>query len=286
MALAHLRSRKEEGQPRASRVQLIGVGHSLGGLYLRNALGLLFRTGYFHQETGVLEPCSYFSICSPHLGSRIPPRGGGIVGGGLRLVMSVGSSARMQTIRDLTMQDEAELPILLEMSQPESVYAQALRLFTITLVSVTHHDRIVAFASSSLLLANPFPPPTPATVTLVVGASGFSSEHEELLLQFADPDTLLIKRSTSSEALGELDLLGQDIEGSYITDTARLLELRPQVYENLCQLSWRRLNVQFPSGGAIERLLTHQMPLAKVSNMRLGVSGSVVSKIRVDKGKM
>ena len=55
--LAEVRSLLQGKQTHAhDRLRLAIVGHSLGGLYSRNALGLLHRGGYFHSQQGVLTP--------------------------------------------------------------------------------------------------------------------------------------------------------------------------------------------------------------------------------------
>ena len=52
--------------------QLTFVGHSLGGLFCRYAIGLLVE--YLEQTPSScpVELTSYVSICTPHLGSRRP----------------------------------------------------------------------------------------------------------------------------------------------------------------------------------------------------------------------
>lgn len=38
------------------KLNLVMIGHSLGGLYTRYALGLLYEAQYFHKDVGPLEP--------------------------------------------------------------------------------------------------------------------------------------------------------------------------------------------------------------------------------------
>lgn len=40
----------------SEKFRLIAIGHSLGGLYTRNALGLLYKARFFHPLDGPLEP--------------------------------------------------------------------------------------------------------------------------------------------------------------------------------------------------------------------------------------
>uniref|UniRef100_K3X862 DUF676 domain-containing protein n=1 Tax=Globisporangium ultimum (strain ATCC 200006 / CBS 805.95 / DAOM BR144) TaxID=431595 RepID=K3X862_GLOUD len=47
------------------------IGHSLGGLYSRYAIGILFARGFFVD----VEPMNFITMATPHLGIRRPQRG-------------------------------------------------------------------------------------------------------------------------------------------------------------------------------------------------------------------
>ena len=174
----------------------------------------------------------------------------------------------VQTVKDLTLQDDD--PILLEMSKKSSSYFRGLKMFTSTAISATHYDKVVPFASSSILLRNPFHKPKESSF-LVAGASGFSDDHVNLLLQYAD-ETAFLKTSNSDSALDLLEMSNTTkANDSYINDEDCLVELHSEVYDNLNQIQWRRIHIQFPASNTLEQLLTHQTPLAKAPNRWVGV---------------
>ena len=178
------------------------------------------------------------------------------------------SNSLVQTVQDLTLKDDPDLPVLLEMSQPNSIYFKALKRFTCTAISTTHSDMIVPFASSAILLRNPFIKPSGDSAHLIVGANGFDDIHLQELIKYADVDSFLYKKTYSTEALNQMELE----ESDYIADEEGMVELQPEIYENLRKLPWRRIHIQFPAGNIIESLLTHQTPLAKGFNNILEVS--------------
>lgn len=210
------------------------------------------------------------SISTPHLGSRRPAECPDITAWILKYLMVASVMSQVQTMKDLTLEDDPENPVLLEMSMPTSPFYKALRLFLCTAISTTHYDKIVPFPSSAILLRHPFPTPPEANTFLVAGASGFHSVQEEELRQHSDPSHFLCKRTLSTEALDQLEHL-QEGDLEFIVDADGLVELQPALYENLRTLPWRRIHIQFPLGNAIETLLTHQTPLAKGFNRHLGV---------------
>jgi len=260
--------REHQQSHEAERPYMIGIGHSLGGLYMRYALGLLYKAHFFHEKDGPIIPFEYMSISTPHLGSRRPAECSDIIAWILKYLMVASVMSQVQTMKDLTLEDDPEHPVLLEMSEPNSPYYKALRLFICTAISTTHYDKIVPFPSSAILLRHPFPPPEGNTF-LVAGASGFHSLQEEELRQHSDPTHFLCKRTLSTEALDQMEHL-QENDLDFIVDVDGLVELQPALYENLRSLPWRRIHIQFPLGNTIETLLTHQTPLAKGFNRHLG----------------
>ncbi|GLE03185.1 hypothetical protein PINS_up012064 [Pythium insidiosum] len=55
--------------PRLARFSI--VGHSLGGLYARYCIGVLFSRGFFDA----VEPMNFITLATPHMGIRRPQRG-------------------------------------------------------------------------------------------------------------------------------------------------------------------------------------------------------------------
>lgn len=216
------------------------------------------------------------SISTPHLGSRRPNDSSDKVGWVLKHLMAM-STGLIQTVKDLTLEDDAENPILLEMSHPKSIYYEALSLFTLTAFSTTHYDKIVPFASSAIMLRNPFTKPGTDARFLVAGASGFPEKHLKVICKYIDEDSFLYKKTFSTEALDQLEQIASIArDNEYIADEEGLVELHPQLYENLRLLNWRRIHIQFPTANALDALFTHQTPLAKGFNARLSVSSFLI----------
>ena len=47
--------------PESGKLRMIAIGHSLGGLYIRNSLGLLYQANFFHPYYGALDPLVCYS---------------------------------------------------------------------------------------------------------------------------------------------------------------------------------------------------------------------------------
>lgn len=82
------------------------IGHSLGGLMIRNAIGHLYERGYFENH----QPVLYASVATPHLGSTD-------IG---RLKQSLARHLLRSTGRELLLEDPDRT--LLKMSTPDSSY--------------------------------------------------------------------------------------------------------------------------------------------------------------------
>lgn len=244
------------------KLQLFVIGHSLGGLYLRNALGHLYKAKFFDNLQGPLQPRGYISISSPHLGSRRPDRR--TFWDNLLKAGITASAAQWTTVKDLCFQDSENQPILLEMSNRDSIYYKALELFNLTAISTTHYDFIVPFASSAIAVRNPYE--TPASNSndfLVAGATGFDNEHLDALKKYSDIDSFIYKKTCSSDRLPSMEA---EDEKEFLNDEDALVEFHKEVFQNLSTLHWRRINVQFNGSSPLNQLLTHQTPLAKKVN--------------------
>lgn len=137
------------------QLHLTIVGHSLGGLYARAALGYLLQSGWLvdDEEGGgcaaaPLIPAHYYSVSTPHLGvvpSSHEP--------GLGLVSLVRDlSLRWlagQTGLELALADERAL--LRQMAQPSNACLRALALFrTRTTVAIPDGDLLVPYHSAAV----------------------------------------------------------------------------------------------------------------------------------------
>jgi hypothetical protein len=90
------------------------IGHSLGGLIIRNCIGHLERINFFNK----IQPISYVSVASPHLGIFTTPYY-------KQVIVRMGVVG--MTGKELLIEDESKL--LVEMSQEEGKYYQGLNRF-------------------------------------------------------------------------------------------------------------------------------------------------------------
>ena len=129
------------------------ISHSLGGIVSRYAAFLLYERGSFVEQGGTLEPVSFMTLGTPHLGVM---RSGNFVG---RLAETAGELmfGGSKTLDELMMRDrnEAGLPLLVRMASGS--FLMALHSFPYrTLVSAIQWDHQVTFSSSSITLYNQY----------------------------------------------------------------------------------------------------------------------------------
>jgi len=156
------------------RLPFVGLGHSFGGVILRAALPRILA------DNPCLVPCSYFSLQSPHLGSR-RPAGFGLWGDAVRTVVHGALRWYGPSGQELLLQDAGQ--IIHELAKPQGPHMEALRRFPhITFVAIPHGDLLVPYASAAATAHNPFPPPdTHHPPFAVAGHSGFIGFQEQLL---------------------------------------------------------------------------------------------------------
>eukprot|EP01118_Nematostelium_gracile_P018863 TRINITY_DN8533_c0_g1_i1.p1 TRINITY_DN8533_c0_g1~~TRINITY_DN8533_c0_g1_i1.p1 ORF type:complete len:275 (-),score=59.31 TRINITY_DN8533_c0_g1_i1:212-1006(-) len=97
------------------------LGHSLGGMFARYAIGLLHDQGLFNN----LEMMNFITMATPHLGSRRSNRSHWLNPFINRLI----NNAFSVTGQQLMLEDDDEQPLLLKMTEPESNYMKALQGF-------------------------------------------------------------------------------------------------------------------------------------------------------------
>ena len=122
------------------------VGHSLGGLVTRYALGVLYEAGIMDQVT----PAIYMSICTPHLGVRAPARK--IWRSWINLASIIGQTERQLLFEDNT-QDE---PLLAFISNPANSAYKALVLFESRICAgIADYDTLVPTPTACICLGTP-----------------------------------------------------------------------------------------------------------------------------------
>eukprot|EP00008_Paramoeba_atlantica_P009376 CAMPEP_0201491218 /NCGR_PEP_ID=MMETSP0151_2-20130828/28999_1 /ASSEMBLY_ACC=CAM_ASM_000257 /TAXON_ID=200890 /ORGANISM="Paramoeba atlantica, Strain 621/1 / CCAP 1560/9" /LENGTH=331 /DNA_ID=CAMNT_0047877475 /DNA_START=54 /DNA_END=1046 /DNA_ORIENTATION=+ len=155
------------------------IGHSLGGLYGRYCMGELYRRGLFDS---ILEPVSFLTIATPHLGSKkkLRPQ---IREMQYEFIEDISHAWWPgNTMDQLLYEDATEpspfsplsssspmfaeeyqylhhkgLPLLYRMTLPQSFFYKALSLFrSRTAIAAVRWDMLVPFCSSLLTFSNPF----------------------------------------------------------------------------------------------------------------------------------
>ncbi|KAF9576496.1 hypothetical protein EC968_007974 [Mortierella alpina] len=159
------------------------LGYSLGGLMGRFAMGLLDMEKFFDpvdQGGRGIEPVYFVTMATPHLGIRKPPESNWS-----KLFNYLSSTMLSRTGEQLQLIDDYidGKPILLVMSEPGSVFVQALSRFKRrALYCNIRNDRSVPFWTASFSDADPF---SELEAMEIQYNSGYSSliesfEHQDL----------------------------------------------------------------------------------------------------------
>jgi hypothetical protein len=138
-----------EEYPSLEKISILG--HSLGGLYSRYCVGVLFKHGVFDR----LKPVNFITLASPHVGSRRSSRGwiNPIISTFTRTVLS--ATGRQLMLEDGV--DGGSDPLLVEMSKPESEFYQALTKFERrVLYANVLNDLQVPYPTSAIVHRNPY----------------------------------------------------------------------------------------------------------------------------------
>ncbi|KAG0026504.1 hypothetical protein BGZ82_009449 [Podila clonocystis] len=126
------------------------LGYSLGGLIGRFAMGMLAEEGFFDE----VEPVYFVTMATPHLGIRQPP-----LSNSSKIFNYLSSTMLSRTGEQLQLIDDYVdgKPILLVMSEPSSIFVQALARFKRrALYCNIRNDRSVPFWTASFSDADPF----------------------------------------------------------------------------------------------------------------------------------
>ncbi|KAF9961051.1 hypothetical protein BGZ70_008377 [Mortierella alpina] len=172
-----------EGAKRKKVTQFSYLGYSLGGLIGRFAMGLLDMEKFFDpvdQGGRGIEPVYFVTMATPHLGIRKPPESNWS-----KLFNYLSSTMLSRTGEQLQLIDDYidGKPILLVMSEPGSVFVQALSRFKRrALYCNIRNDRSVPFWTASFSDADPF---SELEAMEIQYNSGYSSliesfEHQDL----------------------------------------------------------------------------------------------------------
>lgn len=235
-------------------------GHSLGGLISRYAVYLMFGDAQYNPSFSFLQPTTFMSIVSPHLGSRRP---GGTFGKNVWKTL-VGTWVNVglgKTGVELHMDDECK--ILKKMTSKP--FLDALQRFKHrTLISIPHGDMSVPHAGASIRGHNPYEPPiyNGKCVYRIVGLDGTFPGHIKAEKQFVHKGTE--KDPHHGEKNGDI----------YHCDNARHVEFEKEMLEALQSLNWRRLDVEFVLP-PMYKFQTHCMPVRKRSPACVGTQATI-----------
>jgi hypothetical protein len=126
------------------------IGHSLGGLIARFAIGKLFACGVFEK----LIPTYFVSITVPNVGSRRPPRSYWN-----KVVSVVTSTMLQQTGKELMLEDSTlvGVPLLVLLAQKDTIFMKGLAAFkTRILYSNIRNDLQVPYCTAAIVHKNPY----------------------------------------------------------------------------------------------------------------------------------
>lgn len=136
------------------------VGHSLGGLIAKYALKNLFEGESSFQKWRrsvkgvVIVPCSFMTLCTPHLGARKSK--GSLLNG---LIMIYARLWTGKTGKELMLEDQESIEeaLLCRMADVEGPFVKTTDLFKCTAISCLFHDKPVGFCSSAITATHPCP---------------------------------------------------------------------------------------------------------------------------------
>ncbi|ELP93039.1 hypothetical protein EIN_052540 [Entamoeba invadens IP1] len=221
---------KDEKESRTGctfRIHLIG--HSLGGLYLRQAIPLLVKRGVFNSTC---IPFSFLTLETPHLGVKKPDNNGGFDD----IFKTVSNSMFSgQTINELQLTDRPyppydpkfvdEFPLLFRMVEDE--YINALKIFKhLTLIQNIKFSFQVPYVSAALDRAIPY------------DREFYKDKYFVDGFDFAKDYTDIIDGCEKKYIL-------QPQQGEVIEEKKDGCVIYEKMVEKLNQLPWRRVNVNF-----------------------------------------
>ena len=144
---------QQQGQEQSQQGQQIidsisFIGYSAGGLFNRYCIGLLYQQNFFNK----IKPIHFITIATPHLGIRHNSRlSTGRISNFIADTMVPIYAGRTGCQMALLDGSSTENQLLYEMSLPNSVFIQALSLFShLYIYSNANNDHTVPFCTSSL----------------------------------------------------------------------------------------------------------------------------------------
>lgn len=290
------------------KVRLSLVGTSLGGLYQRSAAALLFESGRFSHLTPFIEPASFITFATPHLGVRghlprlyqaaVDLGAVGRTGFELMLKDSIATAPSSDTSSE---HDEKKKPLLAWMADPSlPYYRSALARFkTRIAVACTASDDKVPFHSASIVcpldsdtakrqLGEEVPlsretkevHPHLAAVYRqhrATGTTACSDGYDDGRATAPHPAPAPPSTAPLSSAIRAAGLAVSEAEGEHISDGAPNLALESQMASSLRSLpgGWTTVHATFDEFGAF--LLNHYRVSYSHPLLTMGVGKDVAA---------
>jgi hypothetical protein len=196
------------------------IGHSLGGVYARYAIGVLEREHWFEK----IRPHTYISLCSPHVGSR---RGKGVYN---FLASIVARYCLSKTGSQLMLDDDPDQPLLLEMTNPDSVWMTGLEKFPRKLAyACIANDAQVNYCTAAIKPRNMYLA-NPTELKMSLRYPCIVEPYPERGCTIQKISGMLPHRQEYNETVSTID--HPHVE---------------QILENLNQLNWIRVDIWYPS---------------------------------------
>lgn len=258
--LMNVEKKGESPYKKPEKIILSVICHSLGGLVARSG----FKEMFFGEKSSLfLEKfhCgSFITMCTPHLGTRHP--------GGGKHVHMIGKALFRQGARfacknlmgktglELYLKDapKIEETILYQMSDPDSDYMKALKLFKIhSLIGSTRHDHIVPYCSATIRPSNPHrkPPKARPSKCRVASISGFKEDEPtfQKILHFLGHKDYVIEKieefSPDNIINNSGPFSGKKQSSGWYRDNLRHSKFNADMMKNLQNVPWRRISFEF-----------------------------------------
>ncbi|OAQ33342.1 DUF676-domain-containing protein [Linnemannia elongata AG-77] len=209
---SHINTNPDATESSKSRkvTQFSFLGYSLGGLIGRFAMGLLDMEKFFHpveQGGRGIEPVYFVTMATPHLGIRKPPQSNSA-----KVFNYLSSRMLSRTGEQLQLIDDYVngKPILLAMSEPESIFIHALNRFKRRAIYCNvRNDRSVPFWTASFSDADPFIELESLQIQYSSGYSSVIESYEphdlEMLAQLQDERAAAQKEMPLSEKISNIN---------------------------------------------------------------------------------
>lgn len=209
---SHINTNPDATESSKSRkvTQFSFLGYSLGGLIGRFAMGLLDMEKFFdpvEQGGRGIEPVYFVTMATPHLGIRKPPQSNSA-----KVFNYLSSRMLSRTGEQLQLIDDYVngKPILLAMSEPESIFIHALNRFKRRAIYCNvRNDRSVPFWTASFSDADPFIELESLQIQYSSGYSSVIESYEphdlEMLAQLQDERAAAQKEMPLSEKISNIN---------------------------------------------------------------------------------